>query len=92
MNDSNQARFIGNISETYDRVLGPFLFEHYARNLAARIEAPAGGRILEIACGTGISTEQARSALDASISISRDGFKPADAGTCTSKTRSSGGY
>jgi ubiquinone/menaquinone biosynthesis C-methylase UbiE len=57
-------------------VLGPFLFEHYARDLAARIEAPAGGRILEIACGTGISTEQARSALDASISIAATDLNP----------------
>ena len=92
MNERKQVRFVGSIPEIYDRVLGRFLFDYYARDLAGRLQVPKGGRVLEIACGTGISTEQARSALDASISISRDGFKPADAGTCTSKTRPSGGY
>ena len=48
---SNQARFVGTIPETYERVLGPFLFDYYARDLAARLDAPAGGRVLEIACG-----------------------------------------
>ena len=75
MSETN-ARFVGNIPETYDRALGPFLFEHYARDLAARLEAPAGGRVLELACGTGISTEAARAALDDSIRIIATDLNP----------------
>ena len=58
----DQARFVGSILQTYERVLEPFLFEYYAGDLAARLEAPAGGRVLETACGTGISTAAARAA------------------------------
>jgi len=61
---SEQARFVSTIPETYERLLGPFLFDYYARILAARLVAPAGGRVLKIACGTGISAEAARTALD----------------------------
>lgn len=73
---SNQARFVGTIPETYERVLGPFLFEYYARDLAARLDAPAGGRVLEIACGTGISTEAARAALDEDVRITATDLNP----------------
>ncbi|HKB07582.1 MAG TPA: methyltransferase domain-containing protein [Candidatus Polarisedimenticolia bacterium] len=55
MTDIN-ARFIGSIPENYDRHLGPVLFEPYARDLARRLDLKAGGRVLEIACGTGIVT------------------------------------
>ena len=73
---SNQARFVGTIPETYERVLGPFLFDYYARDLAARLDAPAGGRVLEFACGTGISTEAARAALDEDVRITATDFNP----------------
>ncbi len=48
--------YTGSIPETYDRLLGPLLFEPYARDLAARLRPRAGERILELACGTGILT------------------------------------
>ncbi len=73
---STQMRFVGTIPETYERVLGPFLFDYYARDLATRLEAPAGGRVLEIACGTGISTEAARAALDQSVNITATDLSP----------------
>ena len=73
---SEQARFVGSIPETYERVLGPFLFEYYARDLAARLEAPTGGRVLETACGTGISTASARAALDESVLITATDLSP----------------
>ncbi len=76
MNETKQARFVGSIPETYDRVLGRFLFDFYARDLAARLQAPAGGRVLEIACGTGISTEFAREVLDPGISIIATDLNP----------------
>jgi SAM-dependent methyltransferase len=54
------ARFVGSIPENYDRYLGPVLFEPYARDLAARLVAKEGARVLELACGTGIVTRRLR--------------------------------
>ena len=54
------VRFVGSIPENYDRYLGPVLFEPYARDLAARLVAKAGARVLELACGTGIVTSRLR--------------------------------
>ena len=66
------AQFVDSIPEIYDTHLGPFLFEFSARDLARRLKqvAPAGiGNVLEIACGSGISTEYLSIALapDAAI-------------------------
>jgi len=62
MTDIN-ARFEGAIPESYDRCLGPVIFEPYAADLARRVcdEAPAS--LLEIACGTGILTARLRACL-----------------------------
>ncbi len=76
MNERKQVRFVGSIPEIYDRVLGRFLFDYYARDLAGRLQVPKGGRVLEIACGTGISTEYARGVLDPSISITATDLNP----------------
>ncbi len=59
------ARFQGAIPENYDRYLGPVLFEPYARDLAGRLDAKPGDRVLEIACGTGIVTRHLRERLPA---------------------------
>ncbi|HEV8703273.1 MAG TPA: methyltransferase domain-containing protein [Candidatus Polarisedimenticolia bacterium] len=64
MTDPN-AHFTGSIPENYDRHLGPVLFEPYARDLARRLPAAEGTRVLEIACGTGIVTRQLRERLPA---------------------------
>jgi len=48
--------FAGSIPGLYHRLLGPLLFEPYARDLAARAAALQPGRILETAAGTGIVT------------------------------------
>lgn len=45
--------FSGNIPENYDRLLGPYLFEPYALDLAERLKKNLPNSILEIACGTG---------------------------------------
>ena len=57
--------FVGSIPAIYDRHLGPLFFEFTAADLAARVSAvvPHGARVLEVACGTGISTEQLRAQL-----------------------------
>jgi SAM-dependent methyltransferase len=52
------AAFVGSIPATYDRYLGPLLFEAFAEDLAARVAVTPGMRVLEIACGTGLVTER----------------------------------
>jgi ubiquinone/menaquinone biosynthesis C-methylase UbiE len=50
------AAFVGTVPPNYDRYLGPILFHAYADDLAARLPARFGTRVLEVACGTGIVT------------------------------------
>lgn len=50
--------FAGSIPETYDRYLGPVVFKPFAQDLVARLPTSGAGTLLEIACGTGIVTEQ----------------------------------
>jgi hypothetical protein len=42
----------------YHGHLGPFFFVPYARDLARRVPATSNGTLLELACGTGIFTEE----------------------------------
>ncbi|CAN7292424.1 methyltransferase domain-containing protein [Phenylobacterium sp. LjRoot219] len=51
MSEADRA-FVGAIPEIYDRLLGPMLFEPYARDLAARFKG-FDGELLETAAGTG---------------------------------------
>ena len=62
-------QFAGSIPETYDRYLGPLLFEPYARDLAARLAALAPARVLETAAGTGVATRALARALPAGAAI-----------------------
>lgn len=68
MPDSH-ARFDGSIPALYDAHLGPLYFEFYARDLTRRIVVSAAGRVLEIACGTGIATQALREALPPTVEI-----------------------
>jgi len=52
------AAFVGSIPENYDRYLGPLFFHEPAADMASRLDAPPGMRVLETACGTGIVTER----------------------------------
>ena len=62
--------FSGSIPQMYDRYLGPVLFEPYAADLARRVAtAHATGPVLEMACGTGIVTQQLRAHLALKIKI-----------------------
>ena len=49
--------FAASIAAVYDAVLGPFMFEPFARDMAARLSGAAGD-VLEIAAGTGILTRE----------------------------------
>src|SRR4051812_39330892 len=62
-------QFAGSIPETYDRYLGPLLFEPYARDLAARLADLAPARVLETAAGTGVATRALARALPAGTPI-----------------------
>lgn len=65
----SDAAFSGSIPQQYDRYLGPLIFEGYARDLARRVKAPPGGRVLETAAGTGIATRHLRDALADNVTI-----------------------
>jgi ubiquinone/menaquinone biosynthesis C-methylase UbiE len=65
----SSAEFTGSVPANYDKYLGPVLFEPYAADLAARLPAGDGLRVLELACGTGIVTRRLREALGDSGTI-----------------------
>lgn len=75
---SRHAVFTGSIPAIYDAHLGPYLFEFSAKDLAGRVKdsvSPAG-RVLEVACGTGISTYHLRQALPAGVHITATDLNP----------------
>jgi ubiquinone/menaquinone biosynthesis C-methylase UbiE len=61
--------FSGSIPQLYDRYLGPVLFEPYAADLVRRVAAHAPGPVLEMACGTGIVTQQLRAHLAPEVEL-----------------------
>ena len=62
---STHASFTGSIPENYDTYLGPLIFEFTAADMARRVAMAIGPavRVLEVACGTGISTRHLAGAL-----------------------------
>ena len=61
--------FTGSIPALYESNLVPLLFEPYAIDTAKRLRSLSNGRVLEIACGTGVVTRQMASTLPESVSI-----------------------
>lgn len=55
MSDNDKA-FTGSIPDTYDRYLVPLIFEDSAGDLARRVAARPGERVLETAAGSGVVT------------------------------------
>lgn len=87
------ARFVDSVPEMYDRHLGPLLFTAFARDLAGRLATvePGPAKVLEIAAGTGILTEQIAQQLPAAkivatdlnppmLAVAQKRLKPYDAG------------
>ena len=66
---SNDASFVGDIPQHYDRGLGPIIFVDYAADLARRAAACSPARVLETAAGTGIVTRQLRDLLPAGVRL-----------------------
>ena len=58
-----ETRFSGGVPENYDRGLGPFIFEHYARQMAERCGALNPRHVLETAAGTGIVSRFVRECI-----------------------------
>lgn len=69
---ATDIQFAGSIPEFYDRCLGPFLFEPYADDLAARASSLRPRRILETAAGTGIVTAALLRALPEAEIVATD--------------------
>jgi ubiquinone/menaquinone biosynthesis C-methylase UbiE len=61
--------FVGSMPTLCDRYLGPFIFEPYAQDLAARAARLAPQRLLETAAGTGIVTRALARTLPATVAI-----------------------
>jgi ubiquinone/menaquinone biosynthesis C-methylase UbiE len=60
---STASQFVGGVPDFYDRYLGPVIFNPYAVDLAKRLWRFAGNDVLEIACGTGVLTDQLHQSL-----------------------------
>jgi SAM-dependent methyltransferase len=73
---SNDASFVGNIPQHYDRELGPIIFIDYAADLARRAAACSPARVLETAAGTGIVTRQLRDLLPAGVRLTATDLNP----------------
>jgi ubiquinone/menaquinone biosynthesis C-methylase UbiE len=66
---NTDVTFAGSIPAIYDRCLGPFIFEPYARDLAQRVQKLGPKHVLETAAGTGIVTRAIAEALPSSVEI-----------------------
>ena len=71
---SVNTAFVGSIPQAYDTYLGPFLFEKTAEDLARRVSGAVAStaKVLEVACGTGISTRHLSGALPQARIIATD--------------------
>lgn len=64
------------VCDLYERHLGPALFEPYAVDLARRVADLREGSVLEMACGTGILTQQLRTTLPPEVSLTATDINP----------------
>ena len=69
--NSINTSFTGSIPENYDTYLGPVLFEFTGADIARRVNKALAGRadVLEVACGTGITTRHLSKALPVGSTI-----------------------
>ncbi|WP_395644697.1 class I SAM-dependent methyltransferase [Terricaulis sp.] len=76
MSTTAAAQFVGDIPTHYDAKLGPILFADYAADLARRAAALKPAAVLEVACGTGISTVALANTLPSNTSITATDLNP----------------
>ncbi len=68
--------FDGSIPATYDRLLGPMLFEPYARDIVQRLHLGRTPRVLEIACGTGRVTRHLLASMGGNALLTATDLSP----------------
>lgn len=61
--------FTVSVSEVYDELLVPLIFDPYADELVQRLREMESGSVLEVAAGTGVVTRRLASVLPAAVSI-----------------------
>lgn len=76
MSDTDKI-FSGSIPGLYETYLVPLIFEHYAVDLKARIEAMNVSNILEVAAGTGVVTRALATLANDRLSIVATDLNPA---------------
>lgn len=64
------------VCDLYERHLGPVLFEPYAVDLARRVADLREGSVLEMACGSGILTQQLRTSLPPAMCLTATDINP----------------
>jgi len=62
--------------DLYERFLGSVLFQPYAVDLAGRVAHLTEGSVLEMACGTGMLTQQLRTRLKPSVVLTATDINP----------------
>lgn len=67
--DESEPMFTSSVSEVYDELLVPLVFEQYARDLTQRLTGMESGSVLEVAAGTGVVTRRLASVLRPEVSI-----------------------
>jgi SAM-dependent methyltransferase len=72
-----RADFAGKIPEYYDRCLGPAVFGPFAVDLARRIPVDPVRDVLDIACGSGLVTQQVRARMHPSARLVATDVSPA---------------
>jgi len=53
-------QLIGNAPDIYEKVMVPLWFDHWASSLLGLVSLKPGERVLDVACGTGVTTRIAR--------------------------------
>ena len=53
---ANDKVFAGSVPQLYETHMVPLIFEPYAADIAERLGSRPVGRLLEVACGTGVVT------------------------------------
>jgi len=69
MTAAGQSAFAGSVPALYHARLGPLFFVPYARDLASRVSCSPNCAVLELACGTGILTEELLRRIDKTCAL-----------------------
>jgi ubiquinone/menaquinone biosynthesis C-methylase UbiE len=70
------ARFEGFIPAFYDRYMVPMIFDPFSRDLAGRILGRPGTDLLELACGTGVVTQEVLKSLGPDARLTATDLNP----------------